>query len=474
MDLALALGVIATAATVVGVCIQLVQWIHGLLETRRVQTILRVEEGSRDRSTVPTLGRGPAIDTSLHRSAFATIRFGVMPYIDHSQAFVAHRLGWFEEAGIRVTFKTYTPGVGFDALERGDIDVLSETPSGLIRRGTNNSNAAAFVLHDLFVGYGLMCRRRFSLLPPRLIRSYSEWRSRGLSHEASLSQVARLLSGATVAHSSDDAIRPFLHRILAACPDASPFRSVQTSEIDTVKTAVKGKADFQVGGVPTRLMLERRGFRALVSTIDLLTAGVLLHDSVDYLTLIQCGWFAKGDWIRANDHLVMRLASVSYRLSRFIQEQGALAARIHGPFLNDIAETALTAAEVQRAYAELHPFKTYEEQLAWFTDQSNPFFVPTIISLLLGHWKDQLPTATFDNLRSVEDVVIAGDVHNRMSAVRAECVDKLNRVRTQGLDERNEAVVRSAVKLCESYNFVDAAHLLDACLQGQGAVHEPT
>lgn len=464
------LALLATVATIVSGLIALLQWFGTIRDSRRVERML--DSGSVDSAdfTIPTLGRGPAVDLAQDYVQYRVVKFGVMPYADHSQAFIADRLGWFEEAGIRLVFREYTPATAFAALERGEVDVVSETPSGLIKRGANPEHIRAFVLHDLFVGYGLMTRRRIRMRPPFRVRSYAELRRAGHSHQKAIAGVANLLVDSTVAHSQDDAIMPFLER-LVSCNDntRNGFRSVVASEIDTVRLTVRRKADFQVGGVPTRLTLERLGFRALISSRELLLSGVLLQDSADYLGLIQCGWFCRKDWLDADEDLVMRLASVSYRTSRFIQENPALAARVHVDYLNKIADTQLSTMEITRAYTDLHPFKTFEEQSRWFTDVNDPFFVPLVTDKLLEHWRSRLKDATFDGLESHADVVVASRIHQAMRSKRRDCIERLDRVVQLPNSARRESTLKSSMKYFASYNYVDSLLLLDALIAAEGA-----
>ncbi len=449
-------------ATVLGGFAPLVSAVLKALQVRAADRIVspRPAAGA-TKITVPPLARAPAGDFNIQETTSRSVRFGVMPYVDHTQAFIAQRLAWFEEAGIRPTFRRYTPDDGLDALERGEIDVLSITPSALIKRGANPHGIKAFVLHDLFVGFGLMTRRRLFPGAFQRVRSYRELRDLGRSHNEALAQIAMYVSGRRVTHAKDDAILPFLSRIQSAAPDARPFRHVQAKELQTVMTMVKGKADFQVGGTPSRLTLEKLKFRSLISSMDLLEHGALMENSAEYLGLIQCGWFASGTWLEQNPDLALRMASVSYRITKFIVDDPRLAARIQVDYLNDIADTVLDENDLCRAYQDLHPFKTFEAQTVWFQDEADPFYVPTVTRNIIEYWRTAHPSFTFENLATPDDIIVAGQLHARLAALRRACVARFQTLETERASPEQAADLRAAGKFFSSYNYMDCLRLLD-------------
>ena len=429
-------------------------------QLRRVDELLgsTPPEGSAD-VPVPPVGLAPPIDLSLDDPPGQEIVFGVMPFIDHSQAFIGQRLGWFAEAGITLTFRLYTPDNAVGALENGEIQVLSAVPSLLIRRGGNPRQLEAFVLHDLFQGYGLMCRS--SIFSRRKFKSYKALRHRGISHVEALRKIASYLSGRTVAHSKDDAIAPFLDRIMSSDPTAKRFVHKATdTDADAVRCVVRGMADFQVGGAPSRLTLERLGFRVLVSSRDLIEDGLLFRDSRDYLGLIQCGWFAPKAWIEQNPDLALRMASVSYRISNFICRNPDLAAAIHTRFLNQVAGTSLRPEDIKKAYLDLHPFKSLEDQRGWYYDPSDRLYVKTVVDNIIAYWKSELGTSTFDHLQEAADVVSAGILHKQLIELRRRCIDDIHGLQRKDNTFLYSPEYRAASHLFYSYNYMDCAALL--------------
>src|SRR5262249_21391562 len=132
------------------------------------------------------------------------------------------------------------------------------------------------------------------------------------------------------------------------------------------------RADFQVGGVPSRMTLQIAGFKPILTSGDLASYASASADSVELRAIFHDGWVSTDTWIKANYETVLRIASVGFRINQFIAEHPDEAAAIHTPFLNSIAGTTFENGVAKVAYSGLDPFWTFDKQTGWILDDKNP------------------------------------------------------------------------------------------------------
>src|SRR5262249_47675742 len=115
------------------------------------------------------------------------------------------------------------------------------------------------------------------------------------------------------------------------------------------------RADFQVGGVPSRLTLEQAGFKPILTSGDLAAYAKPSADSVELRAVFQDGWLATDKWINDNYETALRIASVGFRINQFIADHPDDAAAIHTPYLNSVAGTNFENGAAKIAYSGLDP-----------------------------------------------------------------------------------------------------------------------
>jgi ABC-type nitrate/sulfonate/bicarbonate transport system substrate-binding protein len=69
------------------------------------------------------------------------------------------------------------------------------------------------------------------------------------------------------------------------------------------------RADFQVGGVPSRMTLQIAGFKPILTSGDLASYATASADSVELRAVFHDGWIATDSWINANYETALRIAS---------------------------------------------------------------------------------------------------------------------------------------------------------------------
>lgn len=222
--------------------------------------------------TIPRKPKSGVLDLLQVQKAGDMVRFGIIPYIDNAHALIAQKLGWFAEAGIHVQFQQVEQDNVMDGLASGELDIAAACPCTLVELGSfpRNTTIQAFAFSDLFQGYALMAPQRWTLRSPRRLRTYNYF-----SHTEAIKRIVKQIKGHRITHCKDSGVYTFLGRMFteAGCHD-NDFDRIVVPEEATIDKLIKGEADLQVGGVPSRLILERLGYRSIVTSEDIISAGM--------------------------------------------------------------------------------------------------------------------------------------------------------------------------------------------------------
>lgn len=294
-----------------------------------------------------------------------TIRFAHAPYVDHTDASIAIEKGWFQDVGI--TLEDPEWNVTFDkipsVLAAGTIDIGSSNLYGLIPAMAQAKNLRMYAYGDLFIGFAIMAQPGY--------KTYIEFRSEGLTPEEALKNTLKQMIGKRVALSPSPPDRSFLSEALTSAGYGLQDMQVITVE-DPVGIAMMeaNRADFQMGGAPARSTLESRGYVPIFTNIDFIEKASLgetrgIHHN---------GWATTIEYWEKNRETLLRVASVKWRIMKYIYENPKEALEIHLPFLEKISGHQMTFDEGKVVYDSLDPFFTFESQWEWYFDENNPFY----------------------------------------------------------------------------------------------------
>ena len=296
------------------------------------------------------------------------VRYAHLPYFDHSQAIIGLKQGWFKELGI-----TYVPndiGIVVTAEDApavfasGRLDVMS-SPIGLMLPAAKTLPPfKMFFYGDIFQGYAIMSQ------PDEHDKSFQEFLHEGKTPDEAFKLTMAQLKGKRFAFPTEAAIKGFIDIALRKGGMTLSDVDAVGAPGDPANVALMQakRADFQVGGVPSRMTLQIAGFKPILTSGDLAAYATASADSEELRAVFHDGWIATDAWINNNYDTVLRIASVGFRINQFIHDHPDEAAAIHTPFLNSIAGTHFENSVAKVAYDSLDPFWTFDQQAGWILD----------------------------------------------------------------------------------------------------------
>ena len=288
-----------------------------------------------------------ALATGILASAAATasevpqvsVRFAHFPYFDHTQSIIGLEKGWFAEAGI--SFDPEPHGIVVQASEAaavlasGRVDVMSASAQLFLPAAKTLPPNKVFFYADIFQGYAIMAQRDGGS------KSFQEFLADGMSPDDAFLATMGQMKGMRFAFPTEAAIKGFID--LAITKGGMTLADVDAvgAPDDSANVALMeaGRADFQVGGVPSRMTLQIAGFKPILTSGDLAAYAGPSADSIELRAVFHDGWVATDEWIEANYDTVLRLAGVGFRINQYINDHPDMAAAIHTPFLNSVAGT---------------------------------------------------------------------------------------------------------------------------------------
>lgn len=346
-----------------------------------------------------------------------SVKFCHSPYLDHTQSIIGLEKGWFDELGITFDPEPYgtIPATEnlVQALASGACDVGSASAVFMLPSIEDVPPFKWWVHGDMFQGYALMAQ------PDDGYKSVDEFIAEGMTPEEAMEAAVAQMEGKQFAYPPEAAIKGFINLAMSkADMTLDDVTSIVAEDAKTWAMMIADQADFQVGGVPSRLTLESRGFKPIITSQHLAQFAEPSADSVELRSVFQDGWGSLDSWIEANYDTMLRMASVMFRIAEFQNTNQEEALAIHVPFLNSAAGTDIDPETAVVVYESLDPFIDFEGQATWYLDESSPLNYDYVTGSYIKMWEEQ---GLFEPGQvTVEDISNAKRVYEEFLAMKAE------------------------------------------------------
>ena len=389
------------------------------------------------------------------------VRFGMLPYGDHTQAIIGIQKGWFEEVGLKLRHEVIKIENVVPFLKNQTLDVCS-SPAGLLYPAYESApGLGVFVFADIFQGYGIVAQ------PGLNCKSYEEFVKEGLSSEDAFKAAVAQMKGKVFAYPSETAIKPFIDIVLEKGGiTREELTSLVQDDALTVNSMRQGRAQFQVGGAPSRIIMQREGFKPIITSLDVAKTAKPSALSRELGSVFPDGWATTKKYFDERHEVILRLASVCMRINDFIVNNPKEALAIHMPFLTTVTGESFSEKDGMIIYSSLDPFYTFEQQKSWFHDPNDPFFYKHINGAGLqsfiekGVFKAKTP--------DIEEFIFADDIYREMEALKEQADKLFAEIKDKNLagDENRKTQLEQAKHHYSIYNFYDAQRIVKAIVEG--------
>lgn len=436
------------------------RWLRGgVVVAAMLASLCGLERAWAQEPPVPTIPR-------------VSVRHALAAFLDHTDAIIAIRKGWFDEVGIEIVPKPHgrllPSGERAANLIAGSIDTVSTGVYNLLPAMGKARNLRIFVEKDVSYGYRIMAQ------PDKGYKSFAEFVKEGVPPAEAFKQTVAQLKGKTITYLSEPSREQFIELIYRrgglSKTEIDSIKAINVDDSQTIALMVSGRADFQFGGAPSMSELAKRGFKPILVAYDLVRTARPSADSEELLTILKVGWGTTAEFYEKNRDTILRMASVVFRITRFSKEYQEEALTINVPFLNSIAGSQMTPEYGRWAYNDFHPYYTFEEQEDWYENPQSVFYYKYEVGARIkdGERKGIFKAGEMD----VEAIMVADDVYRELKGLKAkagplitEAKDRIDRARKGGKDvTRAQELLAKAEHFFVNYNFLDAHRFAQAAV----------
>jgi ABC-type nitrate/sulfonate/bicarbonate transport system substrate-binding protein len=385
---------------------------------------------------------------------FEKVRFGMEPYGDHTYAIIGVKKGWFKEVGIDLEYRCVKTDDVVPFLESETLDVASCPPAFLYSSHENSPDLITFVLGDLFKGFGIMAQ------PAGHYKSYKEFLKEGKPPAEAVKAAVGQMRGKTFAYPAETAIKPFIELALKnGGLKHDDFTALVLDDPLTINAMRQKRADFQVGGAPSRIVLQREGCNCILSSDDLAAAAKPSPDSPELASVLEDGWATKRKYFDAHHDTILRLASVNFRIIDFMNNHQQEALELHMPYLSQVTGQKFSPEEGAIIYNDLDPFIGFNDQKQWFHNPKSTYYYRNLNGSIVNNFKSQ--GIYKKKPPTVDDVIVAGAVYDELVGLRDKAAAELKQLRkAPPADEEGQDLgIKLAQTYFDQFDYLDAEKL---------------
>lgn len=375
-----------------------------------------------------------------------SLNFALQPYPDHTDAIVAMEKGWFEDVGIDLNTSVVDAEQVSSVLVAGTVDVASSGPA-LLMPSMKQQEFQTFVFGNLFRGYAIMAQ------PDEGYKTFQDFISEGMSNEEAIKETIGQMKGKVFTYPAEAAIKPFIDLVFEkADMDLTEVISDVQQDSNGVTLMLSKRADFKVGGVPSRLTLEAEGMIPIISSADIVKSAEPSGDSIEIRSIQHVGWSTTKEWQDENHDTILRLASVRFRLNEFYKDNPEEAAEIHIPYLNKEAGINFTIDEGLILYESQIPTYTFDEQDSWFNNELDPLYWEYEIQSNMNAYEEQgvFEEGEFDP----HDLVSAESIYSELVELKKKTEENLSQLNDAEGEVLN--LKELAQEHYDIFNFLDS------------------
>lgn len=385
----------------------------------------------------------------IEKTDLTKIKFAMLPYADHTYAIIGIEKGWFKEVGIDVEYQTIKIDEIIPYFTNNQYDIISCPPGILFSSYETAPNLVSFVFGDLFQGYAILAQ------PEGKYLSFDDIISKNnISPDSALILAANQLRGKTFTYPSETAIRPFIDLILnKGRIKSSDFKPLILEDALTINAMRNDDADFQVGGVPARIVLQSEGYKPIISSIDIVKTANPSTNSKELASILQNGWATTKEFYESNINTLLRLASVNYRIMDFINNDTEQALEIHMKYLSKVTGEKFDTLNGRVIYQDLNPFYTFNQQYDWFYNDTSLLYYKYVNGSILNSFIES--NVYKKKIPSVEEVIYSDDIYKMLYNLKIES-DSLFGVIDSNSELKKNDLYEKAKRNYQIYNFLDS------------------
>lgn len=380
----------------------------------------------------------------------ADVKFGMKPYADNTFYIIAIQKGWFKDVGINILPEPN--GIALNEtntiplLLNGQVDISSNWCVGMMPTYTDTNELKCIAFIDNIVSASILANPKLGL------KSFRDYVGEGKSFDEAIKLALAPINGKTLVGPPDATARPFENTAADLAGVEWSLQALEDSK--SVVLAMSGRADFvHPNGAPIVYSLLKAGWTPLITLDDLLTHGPRGADSPIVALVNSTGIAANGNFVNENPNTVLRFLSVVWRTIDALEKDPGLF-HLQAPYLNSVAGTSLTGAEITDMVAKLHPYIGFDGSEPWYADANSPTNITPVYDAIIADLEKsgvipagKITTDTFAWNRPIWELA---------KSYRDKASDLIEKVKAGSPTPEQAELLASAEQHFAWFNYLDA------------------
>jgi ABC-type nitrate/sulfonate/bicarbonate transport system substrate-binding protein len=389
------------------------------------------------------------------------VRYAHAPFLDHTQAVIGMQKGWFDDVGIDIQPKPYGLVIPSEqrpaALAAGTVDMVSASVAAMLAVMKQQPNIRFFAAGDIFQGYAILAQ------PDGGYKTYQDFLKSGDKPDEAMVKAIRQMRGKRWAAQGLAVTQQFVDLVLEkAGMTRNDLTIIPVDDPKTVNLMLTRQADFQTAGAPARMELQGKGMIPILTILDMAQNARASADSKELRAVYMDGWVTTSEFWDKHRDTVLRMASVQFRITKFINSNQREALEIHVPFLNSVAGRNLTLEDGRRIYEELDPFLTFEQQHRLYFDKTYPLYYEWEVGAKISAYEERgvykSGEMTVDKATLAHTVYFTLlDLKTKTDRLMPEVLGAIDTAKRRGKNPARAMELQQRAQLFyDAYSFLDA------------------
>jgi len=343
------------------------------------------------------------------------------------------------------------------------VDVTAMYTPILIPALKEEAGIKTFVYGNCFMGFAVMGDSKY--------KGFKDFIAEGLSPDEAIKRTVEQLKGKTFVYPAEAGPKGFMDLIFEKA--GMTLQDVNAMIVDDPKGValmIAGRADFHTGGAVAHFSLLKKGFKEIITNEDLAKYAEPSNESQELLAIGHAGWACKEKWYLENHETALRVASVMYRIMRFMKDNETEALEMQLPYTNSIAGSDFTVEDGKILY-KMNGFTPFEDQASWFLNSDDPLYYKWNIEANIKMWED---TGVFEKGKyDADSGANAAQTYNELLELKENSIKIINDTKDLlSKADANQENIKQATELLNkaeylfnAYDFLDAERFASAAME---------
>ena len=393
------------------------------------------------------------------------VRLGLGPFGDNSIPVIGINNGWYEEVGIRITPEplgqvTLNEEVVPQILN-DEIDIATQWTPSQLQLMVRAPEIKMIGFFDTYIGLYILAS------PTSDAQTLADFMAEGMSFDEAINATMAQMDGKKLGVDNTGAHQVFLNTLqeiggFSYSDDLAELITIDDAKL--VQLGRGGEIEFaKPGGGPQNVQLIQDGWYPMISIQEIIE-NLPPGDPRGVGAIGHTGPAANVSFWEEDRDTLLRWASVYFRIADAWKADPEATLAQEVDYLESVSGAEIGLDGLVQVFANLNPLVTFEEQAAYWVDESDPFHYTNVYSFQIAELQEGGVLPEGEEL-DPSDVIIGDEIYAELLALKEQYDALLPEA--SGLTGDCTALAEQAQTQYDNRNYLDAARMLEVAVAGK-------